>query len=256
MERLPFTFYALVQVTFLFVHYPTTRRFPRIVSFTCLLTLLYYSYTGYSLQSPGEDYVLGCSNGILLATAIHMTFFCPEFPNGFQRVDPTNKLDPTPSELPFAQKLGWMTELAGDMRRIGFTRDGGAIDGPAVDVNVNKREPASLNARKRFVISSVMLSISCLAAFHLTLIYRLQSSSFNPTLHEGAHPGKLIRSHPSLLRRFWEVLVWAVGTVSEMTFLQSAAAALSVGIGTFQPEDWPPMFGSPTHSYSVRRFWS
>jgi len=242
MERLPFAFYALVQVAFLFVHYPTTRRFPRVVSFTFLLSLLFYCCTEYSLQSPGEDYVLGCSNGIILATAVYMTFFCP------------NGLQPAPSELPFAQKLRFTAELAGNIRRIGFTRGSGAMDRVAVDTNVDidKRRPA----RKRFVISRVALSIFSLVVFHSTLAYRLQNPAFNPTLHEDARDGRFIRTHSSLLRRFWEVIVWAAGTVSEMTFLQTSVAALSVGVGAFQPEDWPPLFGSPTHSYSVRRFWS
>ena len=255
MERLPFTFYALVQIAFLFVHYPTTRRFPRIASFACLFALLFHCYTEYSLQSPGEDYVLGCTNGILLVTAVHVTFFSPEFPDGLQRTGRlTNKAKCAPSELPFAQKLGWMAELAGNMRRIGLARDGGATNGAAVDAKVDKRGPASSSARKRFVISRVILSISCLGIFRFTRLYRLQSPSFTPTLHKDAPDGLFIRAHSSLLRRFLDVLVWAAGGVSEMTLLQSIAAAISVGIRLFEPEDWPPMFGSPTHAYSVRRF--
>jgi len=255
MERLSFAFYALVQLAFLSVHYPTTRQFPRIISFACLLTLLFYCTTRYSLRSPGEDYVLGCSNGILLAAAVHMTFFCPDFPNGFRRAGPTNDDEPTPSELPFARKLSWMGELAGNMRRIGFARVGGAMDSGTA-VGADRRGPADSNARRHFVISRVMLSISCLVVFDCTLRYRLRSPSFNPALHQGVSDGKFIRAYSSPLRRSWEVLVWTAGTVSEMTLLQSTAAALSVGIGVFEPEDWPPMFGSPAHAYSVRRFWS
>lgn len=256
MERLPFTFYALIQIAFLFVHYPTTRRFTRIVSLACLLTLLFCSYTKYSLQSPGEDYVLGCANGILLVTALHVVFSCPEFPNGLQRTGPMNQTVSVPSELPFAQKLGWMAELAGNARRIGFTHTSGAMNGAAVEVNVLKRERENSDARGFFVISRVTLSIVCLAIFHFTLIYRLHNPSFDPALHENAHDGKFIRGHSSLLRRLWEVVVWTAGVVSEMTFLQAAAAALSVGSGVFNSEDWPLIFGSPTHAYSVRRFWS
>jgi ABC-type sugar transport system permease subunit len=256
MERLSFAFYNLIQITFLFVHYPTTRRFPPIVSFACLLLFLFYCYTEYSLQSPGEDYVLGCSNAILLLTAAHITFLCPDFSNGIQWTGLTTRRGPTPIRLPFAQKLGWMAELASNMRRIGVARDSGAMSSPAADAGVDKREPASASARKRFVISRVILSISCLAVFHCTLLYRLGNPSFNPTLHNDAQDGKFIRAHSSVLPRFWEVLVWTAGTVSEMTFLQTAAAVLSVGFGASRPEDWPSMFGSPTHAYSVRRFWS
>jgi hypothetical protein len=258
MEQLSLAFYALVQIAFLFVHYPTTRRFPRILSFACLLALLFYCYTEFSLQSPGEDYVLGCSNGILLLTAAHMTFFCPDFPKEFRRTGVTYDPGSTPDQLPFAQKLSWMAGLASNARRIGFTRGSGAMDSAAVVVNVDERRSANPNARQRFVISRVILSVLCLAVFHFTLLHRLNDPSFNPTLHEDArdHNMGFIRAHSSLLRRFWEVLVWAAGTVSEMTLLQSTAAALSVGAGASQPEDWPPMFGSPTHAYSVRRFWS
>ena len=256
MERLPFTFYALVQIAFLFVHYPTTRRFPRIVSLTCLLALLFYSYTEYSLQSPGEDYVLGCTNGILLITAIHITFSCPEFPNGFRRTSLKTKAESTPNELPFVQKLGWMAELAGNMRRIGLTRGGGVANGAPVDVGADGRGPANSGARTRFVISRVMLSIACLAVFHLTLLHRPQNSPIDPALHEDAGYGRFTHSNSSFLQRFWQVVVWTAGVVSEMTFLQATAAALSVGIGAFEPEDWPPMFASPSHAYSVKRFWS
>jgi hypothetical protein len=186
-----------------------------------------------------------------LVTAVHMTFSCPDFPDEFHRTGPTNKVESIPSELPFAQKLSWMAEFAGNMRRIGFAHGRGAMD-----VGADKRGPASSSARKYFVISRVMLSIACLAMFHFTLLYRLQNPSFNPALHKDAHDGKFIRAHSSLLRRFGGVVVWAAGTVSEMTFLQSTTAALSVWVGAFEPEDWPPMFGSPTHAYSVRRFWS
>lgn len=246
MEQLPLAFYALIQVVFLFVHYPTTRRFLRILSFTCLLALLLYSYTKYSLRTPGEDYVLGCSNGILLLTAIHLTFLCPDFPNGFQWRD--SAPGSTPNELPLAQKLSWMAELASNMRRIGVTRGGGAMNSPVVARN--------LSARDRFVISRVILSILSLAVFHFTVLYRLKSPSFNPALHQDAHDGRFIRAHSSVFRRFLEVLVWAAGTASEMTFLQGVGAVLSVGAGASQPEEWPTMFGSPVHAYSVRRFWS
>lgn len=256
MERLPFLFYILTQIAFLFVHYPTTRRVPRTFSFASLLALLFRCYTGYSLQSPGEDYVLGCSNGILLLTAAHMTFLCPDFPNGFQWKAVTTKPRSAPSQLPFAQKLGWMAELAGNMRRIGVTCSGGAMDSTAIEVDVDKRDLENSSARKRFVICRVILSISCLGVFHFTLLYRLGNPSFNPALHQGAHDGRFIRSHSSPLRRFLEVLVWASGTISEMSFLQATAAALSVGVGASKPGDWPLMFGSPTDAYSVRRFWS
>jgi hypothetical protein len=256
MEPLSLAFYILTQIAFLFVHYPTTRRLPRTLAFACLLALLFLCYTKYSLQSPGEDYVLGCSNGILLLTATHMTLLCPDFPNGFQQKGVTTRTGSTPSQLPFAQKLSWMGGLASNIRRIGVTRGGGAMDGAVVDVDVDKRDPANSSARNRFVISRVMLSILCLAMFHFTVLYRLTSPSFNPALHQDAHDGKFIRAHSSFLRRFREVLVWTAGTVSEMTFLQVTAAALSVGVGASKPEDWPLVFSSPSHAYSVRRFWS
>ena len=247
MERLPFAFYALVQIAFLFVHYPTTRRYTRMAALGCLLALLFRCYTEYSLESPGEDYVLGCSNAILILTALHITFSCPEFPDGLKRAGPTTKAVSTPSELPFFQKLGWMAGFAGNMRRIGFMRGGGAASGATVDVSADERGPGSSSARKRFVISRVILSILCLSVFHSTLLYRP---------HGDAHHELFSHARSSLLQRFWQVVVWTAGVVSEMTFLQATAAALSVGIGAFEPEDWPPMFGSPIHAYSVRRFWS
>lgn len=247
-QRLPFAFYALVQVVFLFVHYPTTHRFPRIATFACLVTLLFHCYTEYTLQSPGEDYILGCSNGILLVTAAHMMFSCPDFPNGFHRTGHTaSEAKSGPSELPFAQKLGWMVGLAGDMRRIGFTH-GGATNRPA---NVDNRGRTSSSARTHFVISRVILSVVCLATFHLTLLYPLQNPFSDPTLHKDAHD-----EVSSLLRRFRTVTVWLAGVVSEMSFLQTIAAAVSVGVGASEPGEWPAMFGLPTHAYSVRRFWS
>lgn len=247
MERLPFAFYILVQIAFLLVHYPTRHRPPRILFFTCLLALLFHSYTEYSLQSPGEDYVLGCSNGILLLTAIYMTFLCPDFPDGFQ----PKVLSTKPSQLPFAQKLSWMAERAGNMRRID-----GAMDSTSADVDVDKRSPGNQRARTRFVISRVILSIFCFAVFHFTLLYRLGNRSFTPALHEDADDGRFIRARSSLPRRFWEVLMWVAGVISEMAFLQATAAGLSVGLGASKPADWPLLFGSPTHAYSVRRFWS
>jgi hypothetical protein len=257
MKRLPFAFYNLVQIAFLFVHYPTTRRFPRILSFACLLALLVYCHAEYSLHSPGEDYVLGCSNGILLLAAAHMTFICPDFPNGLQWTGPTTKQGSDPGRLPFAQKLSWMVELASDARRIGSSRRGGAVNDIGAAVGVDKRDAANSSARHRFVISRVMLSVLCLAMFQLTLLYRLKSPSFNGALHDGgAHDGRFIRARSSLLARFLDVVLWAAGTVSEMCFLQTAAAALAVGVGASEAEEWPPMFGSPIHAYTVRRFWS
>ena len=90
---------------------------------------------------------------------------------------------------------------------------------------------------------------------------RLASASMNTSrrgnisgdAREGA---AFIRASSSLLRRSWEVAVWAMGTVSEMSLLQTIPAALSVAVGASEPEDWPSVFGSPAHAYSVRRFWS
>ena len=56
----------------------------------------------------------------------------------------------------------------------------------------------------------------------------------------------------SLLRRSWEVVVWVMGTVSEMSLLQTIPAVLLVTVGASEPEDWPLVFGSPAHAYSVR----
>lgn len=51
------------------------------------------------------------------------------------------------------------------------------------------------------------------------------------------------------------IVIFAIVRLSLGVFCCSVAA-ISVALGIYGPEQWPPMFGSLKDAYTVRRFWA
>ena len=243
--RQPFSceIYVLAQAALLALHFPTTRTLPRTISFVVLAGALFYIHVYLTLFSPGEDYVLGASNGILLCIAIHVAFLDTDFPDRLRRAreDDSSKL---PSELPLRQKLGWMLGLGTNVRRIGWIS------------THKKREHTSspsASSRRLFVFSRILLATLYLFIFQVTAENRSRNPSFDPQAHD---PGdKLYIRRKMLFLRGIDVSLWALGVAAEMSFIQTLAAAISFGFGFYSPEDWPSLTGSPLAAFTVKGFW-
>lgn len=243
MHTRPFSWgvYICAQAAFAAVHFPTKLQLPKLASFTVLTVALLYTWCS-SLSSPGEDYVLGSSNGIMLATAFNIVFLDQNFPDGTRRAQDEDK---PPSQFSIGRKLGWMLDLSSNMRRIGWSTP--------------RQKPgatpsASTLPRWEFVLSRVILALTYFTIFHFCIRWRAGNPSFDPAVHQ--IPGdELYIRHKHLLLRTVDVISWAIMTASEMAFLQAVAAALSVASGAFTPQAWPTLMGSPRTAYAVRRFW-
>lgn len=203
-----------------------------------LTVALLYTWSSH-LFSPGEDYVLGSSNGILLATAFNIVFLAREFPDGVRRA----KDNDAPSKFTIFGKLEWMLDISSNLRRVGFST-------PTQRYSYTP----SPSTRRKFVLSRVVLALTYLSVFQLCIQWRAGNPSFDPSVHPSSRDGSYIRQKPFLLRTI-DVISWAIMTASEMVFLQSVAGALSVASGALAPEAWPNLFGSPLQAYTVKRFW-
>jgi hypothetical protein len=247
LQPFSWSLYLFIQSIFLSLHFPTTWNAPRIVCFLVLAGALFHLHTRSSLFSPGEVYVLGCSNAILFCAAFYIVFIDHDFPDGLRRARDAGSAE-VPSKYPLRRRLDWMLDLGGNIRRIGWL--------PAQS-NTEKTPAPSTRPRWLFVISRVALAALCLVVFQVIIENRSMDPSWDPRVQNQHHGNGLYYiSRKSLVLRGIDVISWTFCIATEMSFLQSLAAAITVGLGVLSPEDWPILFGSPLDAYTVRNFWT
>ncbi|KAL1305735.1 hypothetical protein AAFC00_007319 [Neodothiora populina] len=105
--------------------------------------------------------------------------------------------------------------------------------------------------RFRFVVENLCGAIWRTIAIDLTMSYIRTTPMSDPS-----PIGRLgITAAPVHLRLFRGVLIF-YGSRLAMDLIYSIAASVFVGIGLYNPSDYPPLMGKKRDAYTVRRFWS
>lgn len=89
---------------------------------------------------------------------------------------------------------------------------------------------------------------------HPTIFQPLDFSDFMPSKESYFRRVRAVTLRESIIR-FGAVFhfVWSAWAV--FTGVHDILAFLFVGIGLDEPDDWPPLYGSPGQMYTIRRFW-
>lgn len=111
----------------------------------------------------------------------------------------------------------------------------------------------------RFVIDRLVshLQLACLTLLVLEAESRIYSNVIQGPLHSS---GKLFQNDISVLQdmlvRIYVCFSWVWPTYACLRTAHNLLALLHVAIlGLDSPSEWPPLFGSLTEAYSLRRFW-
>ncbi|KAH6892437.1 hypothetical protein B0T10DRAFT_483787 [Thelonectria olida] len=137
------------------------------------------------------------------------------------------------------QKLHWAFALVCTLRGVGWNM--GNLQVKAVRDEIRNKRPnkASFVAAKTFRAALAYLALDTVM-----------------TLAKHTHITPLWAWDPvTLLNISFLEFLMAVSVYATMSLQFELVAAVSVGIGLCNPEDWPPLFGSATSCYTVANVW-
>ena len=107
---------------------------------------------------------------------------------------------------------------------------------------------------KRLLSIAIIYSLNTLYEQNLAKLYHFQLTDFEPLKQTYLRRLNTISSRESALRAILVLnFVWTSWAV--ITAGHHGLSIFFVALGLDQPEEWPPLYGSPWEMYSVRRFW-
>jgi hypothetical protein len=135
----------------------------------------------------------------------------------------------------FWQRLGWHFDLATSMRGIGW------------NWKVNHVPETTPKTRWQFVRTEVLKAFIFYALFDI-IWYSIQGSSFS-------NSSDLDLTSVSIWRQILWTWVPGLESYYSLNMQCSLFAALTVGLGLYEPDDWPPITGKLKDVSSVRDLW-
>lgn len=126
-----------------------------------------------------------------------------------------------------------------------------------------KQRNSSKADRRRFAFSAVLKALAVLGCYcllnftYVLLLLNAELQSFAPEKEEiilRLLDGK-VTSHELMIRTFVS-LHWICETYADLTLVHLGLGIVFVcGFEVDEPEEWPPLFGSPLEAFTLRRFW-
>ena len=139
------------------------------------------------------------------------------------------------SEMSFTERLAWASSLLSTSRGIGWAHE------PTAHI-----PPRPTASKRKFIVSQLTWIFLRFIVFDAALIHIRQ----NPCYRTGG---------PSLGAFGWQwrmtAWVFIVSIYCSMNNLYAALSVVAVATRLYEPRDWPPLFGSPLYSYTVRNCW-
>jgi hypothetical protein len=139
------------------------------------------------------------------------------------------------SEMPLKDRLWWATSLVGNPRGVGWIHE------PTLHI-----PPRPSSTRWKFIRSQLMWIILYILLLEIINIFVRGNPCF-------------VTGGPSLIAFgwLWRSTVWlfVVLLYTWLSLLYSVYSIVFVAIGMSEPGNWPHLFGSPLHAYTVRNCW-
>jgi len=110
-------------------------------------------------------------------------------------------------------------------------------------------------SRAVFIRSRVFIILINFLASDLANNHLHGNVSFDNRIHLDLDGPETYIGRKALLLRAPDLISWAATFVCTVIVQHSILAIVTVGLGLFEPADWPPIFGSFGDAYSIRRFW-
>ncbi|KAF7352271.1 MBOAT-2 domain-containing protein [Mycena venus] len=153
-------------------------------------------------------------------------------------VKPPQRADEPIENAPIFRRISWGISLITSTRGVGWAHE---------QRYANPPRPSPSTPRGAFIRSQIFQALGFAALTEAINFFNMR----NPALYTGG---------PSLAAYgwFWRyqvVWAWSIPMAAISICNHALSAALSVGIGASDPEDWPPFMGSIMLAWSVRNFW-
>ncbi|MCJ1453678.1 hypothetical protein MMC28_004026 [Mycoblastus sanguinarius] len=163
-----------------------------------------------------------------------------------------------------AYKMLFNARWLGTERQAPDIRPG--FDSAAISINKNdsqflsEKEALTKQSRRRtYLFKRLFSALTIYALYHLyTQIFHtyqlLEYTDFLPSKQTYLRRLSTVTARETFIRTglvfhfTWSA--WAI-----FTGIHDVLALISVGVGLDDPENWPPLYGSPYQMYSLRRFW-
>jgi len=179
-----------------------------------------YAILGYTVLT----HLLTASDYILLTNSQYI-------------LKPKNQQVPA-AQLPWLPRLKWSLQLLTNPRCVGWTHEPTSALPP---------RPAQSVSRIAFITSKISW-----IAIYFSLRYVMQT-------YTAKYPHTEPYAWPSLTgyRWLWQINIfgWVLPAVTMLGMQHCVVSAIAVATGISAPEAWPPLFGSWTDAWTVRRFW-
>lgn len=237
--------FLLAVLTVSFPHGSVLRRGLLLLHLT-VLAQAYFAPAPLNLTNVAELYTHGVLLGNLTARYIDRLYLrVPE--EAFHRQ--VNGKAEDPNQLPWLQKFLWALELFGVTRGIGW------------NWRISGIPRSGQQSRRQFLQSSLVKYIAMYTGLYITSVICRGILTGFQNLHNSTLQGVLVlMTDNAVCLSTFITLGWASVVYSHfgiiMLPLQILCVGLRVGPRAWQsPESWPPIFGSISEAYSIRRFW-
>jgi hypothetical protein len=215
------------------------RFLPRWLFFIAFACIAVYLVCFTSTNNPTNNFALGSHVVTLLFGALDYLILR----NAQKDVAIEGKRPGAIEDEPLWERLKWGFKLIRSQRGIGW------IDPCAPKVHHLPPSPHPDTTRKAFILSKLGDIAFNILLFDLAgFVNRL-----NP--HFKQHGPPLSGAENAFVWRLAMVFGFAAAEHALVVSLHCFYSIVSVGLGETEPRDWPPMFGSLSDAYTLRKFW-
>ncbi|KAG7086154.1 hypothetical protein E1B28_002114 [Marasmius oreades] len=219
----------------------------QLVRHSCFLLLLWILYTTVlrKSSSPPANSDVGYAMLLLLQTwiASDVLVLTKDLHNTFRRLDKKGRIDTDISSAPFTERLVWGFSLVTNPRGIGWEHG----SSPRLPYNQDRADNPriQIDSRKHFLLHKNIALIISIGYFRLSsYITRSSVSSFLQ-----------IRIKDDFVWGFITSVVYVSRVVAYCNSLHLGLVIVMVGIGVWDYQQCPPLFGDWTEGYSLRNVW-
>ncbi|KAJ7506654.1 membrane bound O-acyl transferase family-domain-containing protein [Mycena galericulata] len=189
-----------------------------------------YPTLDYCIASAWFPYLFRASDFILLT----------DVQRELQMVKPPQSTDAPIENAPLSRRISWAVQLFSSTRGLGWAHEPRFANPP---------HPSPSTPRAAFVRGQLTQALVAAFLFEATNFVNMRYN--NTAMYAG---GRGLGAD-GWVWRYQAVWAWSVPMAAVAIWGHCLNAAVSVGVGASDPEDWPPYMGSIALAWSVRNFW-
>ncbi|KAL1733997.1 membrane bound O-acyl transferase family-domain-containing protein [Schizophyllum commune] len=230
---------ASIFVMLLLIPLIIATRPPAVVRLAVFAAQLLFANSGNTTITSGDvflTYSLGCLlYGWPLFTAIHFYFLTDPFTDGTRHL-----YDKRPAkDMPLLERIWWATCLVASFRGVGWSK-------PVPHL----RQIPKGQSRGSYIVEHSLWLVFYIFFADMVNLYLIS----NPITSSRAAEAFPASSQGPVFQALNSCAFWA-NAWAGFNIQYELIAILAVSLGLWEPQLWPPMFGSFWDAYTVRRTW-